>query len=373
MAVSRDFRQFDFSQSLCFHTLLALLPLMHVRVEPFTLALMHVETQNEPTGEIRTKAQATGAEGTVYYRYKFSCEVLAEHSCKVGVEAATAGITDIGLGQVTLRQLLITLQLALIGKLPPGTLPLFLLKPPTPPPDSPQASFETKINQAFQLCKRGQPDEALAQFLAATEFGPLSPEVHFHIGVLLMLLGHLPEAAKAFKKTLAHDHHHVLAQPYLDDVQLRLRQQPPPAEKEAVKQTPPSHASTQSIPGTGQAPGDVQARVNPDNIETLSFKLTHQSKLLIRDTAGQTKEYELTRHVTTLGRHENSDILLFSPTVSRHHAEIICVQGVCTLTDLGSANGTLYNGQPMPPNQGQRLHNGDVLKLGDVEIRYVID
>lgn len=373
MAVSRDFRQFDFSQPLCFHTLLALLPLMHVRVEPFTLALMHVETQNETTGEIRTKAQTTGVEGIVYYRYKFSCKVLTEHSCKVAVEAATAGITDIGLGQVTLRQLLITLQLALIGKLPPGTLPLFLLKPTTPPPDSLQSRFETKINQAFQLCKRGQPDEALTQFLAAADFGPLSPEVHFHIGVLLMLLGHLPEAAKAFKKTLAHNHHHVLAQPYLDDVQQRIRQQPPSAGKVEAGEIPPSHASTQSIPGTGQAPGDTQVWVNPDNIETLSFRLVYRSNLLIRDLASQTQEYELTRPVTTLGRHENSDILLSNPTVSRHHAEIIRVQGVCSLTDLGSVNGSLYNGQPLPPNQGQRLHSGDVLKLGDVEITYIID
>jgi pSer/pThr/pTyr-binding forkhead associated (FHA) protein len=40
------------------------------------------------------------------------------------------------------------------------------------------------------------------------------------------------------------------------------------------------------------------------------------------------------------------------------------------LTDLGSTNGTLLNGAPVPPRQPQRLRSGDRIKVGEVEMEF---
>ena len=55
---------------------------------------------------------------------------------------------------------------------------------------------------------------------------------------------------------------------------------------------------------------------------------------------------------------------------SRNHAMINRSGDYYTLTDLGSTNGTLLNGAPIPPNQDQRLRSGDRIKIGEVEIEF---
>lgn len=55
---------------------------------------------------------------------------------------------------------------------------------------------------------------------------------------------------------------------------------------------------------------------------------------------------------------------------SRNHAVINRSGDYYTLTDLGSTNGTLLNGAPVPPNQDQRLRSGDRIKIGEVEIEF---
>jgi hypothetical protein len=53
-------------------------------------------------------------------------------------------------------------------------------------------------------------------------------------------------------------------------------------------------------------------------------------------------------------------------TVSRRHAEIAVRGGQCLVRDLGSCNGTLVNGRPV---RRARLRRGDVLRLGETELR----
>lgn len=55
---------------------------------------------------------------------------------------------------------------------------------------------------------------------------------------------------------------------------------------------------------------------------------------------------------------------------SRHHAMIERNGDYYTLTDLGSTNGTLVNGTPLPPHQKHRLRSGDRIKIGEVEIEF---
>jgi pSer/pThr/pTyr-binding forkhead associated (FHA) protein/subtilisin family serine protease len=70
---------------------------------------------------------------------------------------------------------------------------------------------------------------------------------------------------------------------------------------------------------------------------------------------------------TTVGRETGNDIVLRSSQVSRRHARIECSRGVCTLEDLGSANGTRVNGERV---DYAVLKPGDRIRLGDVDLVY---
>jgi hypothetical protein len=69
-----------------------------------------------------------------------------------------------------------------------------------------------------------------------------------------------------------------------------------------------------------------------------------------------------------LGRGSGCDLTLGydDDTVSRRHAEIAVRAGLCLIRDLDSCNGTLLNGRPV---RRARLRRGDVLLMGETEIR----
>ena len=68
-----------------------------------------------------------------------------------------------------------------------------------------------------------------------------------------------------------------------------------------------------------------------------------------------------------IGRGTNADFVLADDdAVSRAHAEIAVRAGLCLVRDLDSCNGTLLNGRPV---RRARLRRGDVLLLGETEIR----
>jgi len=62
--------------------------------------------------------------------------------------------------------------------------------------------------------------------------------------------------------------------------------------------------------------------------------------------------------VTTIGRSSRNALRLVTPTVSRFHCEVACVNGEWQVTDLNSKKGTLVN--------GERIVDSCVLKPGDL-------
>ena len=69
--------------------------------------------------------------------------------------------------------------------------------------------------------------------------------------------------------------------------------------------------------------------------------------------------------VTSIGRSAENDIVIDDAQASRHHARITLDGGKCTITDLGSGNGTFLNGERM---EGTRaLAVGDVLSIAGSE------
>ena len=68
-----------------------------------------------------------------------------------------------------------------------------------------------------------------------------------------------------------------------------------------------------------------------------------------------------------VGRAPGADILIPDDVVSRRHARFTLMGGDLMVEDLGSANGTRLNGEPV--TQIQRCSEGDVIRIGDVDIK----
>ena len=85
------------------------------------------------------------------------------------------------------------------------------------------------------------------------------------------------------------------------------------------------------------------------------------------------REFPLIPGVTTFGRRaENSVVLLGDPYVSGNHAQIIADGDTFRLTDVGSTNGTLRNGERLPVNEPALLSSGDVILIGGTAFRFEV-
>lgn len=73
--------------------------------------------------------------------------------------------------------------------------------------------------------------------------------------------------------------------------------------------------------------------------------------------------------ITTIGRHEDCDIHIDSPAVSRFHSHIVCEKGRYFLEDQNSRNGTILNGQRV----GSRilLSDGDRLEFSTLPYQFL--
>lgn len=92
---------------------------------------------------------------------------------------------------------------------------------------------------------------------------------------------------------------------------------------------------------------------------------------LVSIRGGAKREFPLVPGVTTFGRRsENSVVLGGDPYISGHHAQIIAEGDTFRLTDLGSTNGTLVNGQALTPNTPRPLLPGDEVILGSMAYRF---
>jgi len=65
------------------------------------------------------------------------------------------------------------------------------------------------------------------------------------------------------------------------------------------------------------------------------------------------------------------DLVIYSALergVSRRHATFVRNQGTLHVIDLNSVNGTFINGNRLQADVPYPLHNGDLLKLGDLSL-----
>jgi adenylate cyclase len=74
------------------------------------------------------------------------------------------------------------------------------------------------------------------------------------------------------------------------------------------------------------------------------------------------REHELQAGATVAGRSETCELVLSDQSISRWHARFEVADGKCTVTDIGSRNGTFVNTQQIV--NAQQLKDGDHVQLG---------
>jgi len=83
------------------------------------------------------------------------------------------------------------------------------------------------------------------------------------------------------------------------------------------------------------------------------------------------RKFRLNNGVNTLGR-QGTDVLITDATISRNHATITLENGVVTVEDLGSSNGTKVGDLRLSANQPATAPAGTVLKFGNWQARLEI-
>lgn len=88
----------------------------------------------------------------------------------------------------------------------------------------------------------------------------------------------------------------------------------------------------------------LDAEISPEEQEAIAALPSGSALLIVRRGPNTGARFLLDADVTTAGRHPDADIFLDDVTVSRRHAEFTRTGASFEVRDLGSLNGTYYDG-----------------------------
>jgi pSer/pThr/pTyr-binding forkhead associated (FHA) protein/tetratricopeptide (TPR) repeat protein len=92
------------------------------------------------------------------------------------------------------------------------------------------------------------------------------------------------------------------------------------------------------------------------------------AKLVAQSGPASGQEFNLEGDELVIGRAADNPVSIPDTSVSRKHALVRKTGDGWAVSDLGSGNGTLLNGEPIADET--ELNDGDVITLGDTELRY---
>ena len=82
--------------------------------------------------------------------------------------------------------------------------------------------------------------------------------------------------------------------------------------------------------------------------------------------------YEITNSHFDIGKTNDMECTLQEHYISRRHALITTEKNTYYISDLGSTNGTFLNGSRLQRGERQKLSDGDIIKLADVEFKFFV-
>jgi len=109
--------------------------------------------------------------------------------------------------------------------------------------------------------------------------------------------------------------------------------------------------------------GDVTA----EEQEAIAALPSGSALLVVRRGPNSGARFLLDADVTSVGRHPNADIFLDDVTVSRRHAEFLRNGTVFEVKDLGSLNGTYFDGTRI---DSARLTDGSEVQVGKFRLTF---
>ena len=125
-----------------------------------------------------------------------------------------------------------------------------------------------------------------------------------------------------------------------------------------------------------EAEGDSTMTFTPEEgndetvIAALEDVVPEGPALIVRSGGGRAGEhFTPTGERTTIGRSPDCDIFLDDVTVSRRHAVLIAQDGVFTIEDQGSLNGTYVNRRRI---ESERLESGDEVQVGKYRLSFLV-
>ena len=117
------------------------------------------------------------------------------------------------------------------------------------------------------------------------------------------------------------------------------------------------------------APAKAVAQPPVAAVRPAVVRVEKPNRLVVLSGTEAGREINLTKPKMMVGRGDDVDIRVNHTSVSRHHCEILTLdEGRYEAIDQGSANGIRLNGQDV---KRAILAPGDLLELGDVQVKYV--
>jgi len=95
-----------------------------------------------------------------------------------------------------------------------------------------------------------------------------------------------------------------------------------------------------------------------------AFGSPHVYVLAVIDGEEPNAVHRIVRAETVIGRGAEADFVLEDDEVSKQHCMVRADGPVCTITDLGSLNGTKVNNRPLREGVAVRIRHLDEIELG---------
>ncbi len=111
----------------------------------------------------------------------------------------------------------------------------------------------------------------------------------------------------------------------------------------------------------------LESGISPDEQEAIAALPSGSALLVVRRGPNIGARFLLDADLTTAGRHPEADIFLDDVTVSRRHADFVRVGTAFQVRDLGSLNGTYFDGVRI---ESALLSDGAEVQVGKFRLTF---
>ena len=142
-------------------------------------------------------------------------------------------------------------------------------------------------------------------------------------------------------------------------------------QNEPVRKETPDSVSTDTTMTFSQEfaaqMASIDANVTAEEQDSIAALPSGSALLVVRRGPNAGARFLLDADLTTVGRHPNADIFLDDVTVSRRHAQFLRHGRTFEVKDLGSLNGTYFDGERI---ETAMLSDGAEVQVGKFRLTF---